>query len=72
MSNIFTIDANYTAELSGFYTGRSRNDLQEALLPTGQLNIAVARTILKKESHDKIKVPRDNFSYTGNGRQYGF
>jgi outer membrane receptor protein involved in Fe transport len=45
MNNLFTINDKYTAELSGFYTGRSRNDLQEALLPTGQLNIGISRTI---------------------------
>lgn len=60
MNNIFTINDKYTAEISGFYTGRSRNDLQEALLPTGQLNAAVARSILKKKATIKLSV-RDIF-----------
>ena len=60
MNNIFTINDKYTAEISGFYTGRSRNDLQEALLPTGQLNAAIARSVLKKKGTLKLSV-RDIF-----------
>lgn len=60
MNNLFTIDDKYTAELSGFYTGRSRNDLQEALLPTGQLNIGVSRTVLRKKGTIKLSF-RDIF-----------
>jgi iron complex outermembrane receptor protein len=60
MNNIFTINDKYTAEISGFYTGRSRNDLQEALLPTGQLNAAIARPLFKKKGTLKLSV-RDIF-----------
>jgi iron complex outermembrane receptor protein len=60
MNNLFTINDKYTAELSGFYTGRSRNDLQEALLPTGQLNIGISRTVLKKKGTIKLSF-RDIF-----------
>jgi len=60
MNNIFTINDKYTAEISGFYTGRSRNDLQEALLPTGQLNAAIARSVFKKKGTLKLSI-RDIF-----------
>lgn len=53
-NNQFVIDENYTAELSGFFTGPARNDLQESLLPTGQLNIGVARNVLKKKGTLKL------------------
>lgn len=59
-NNQFKISEHYTAELSGFYTGRSRNDLQEALLPTGQLNIGLSKTILKKKGTLKLSI-RDIF-----------
>lgn len=59
-NNQFKINDLYTAELSGFYTGRSRNDLQEALLPTGQLNLGVARMVLKKKATLKLSI-RDIF-----------
>lgn len=60
MNNIFTINDKFTAELSGFYTGRSRNDLQEALLPTGQLNAGISGTVFKKKGTLKLSV-RDIF-----------
>jgi hypothetical protein len=60
MNNIFTINDKFTAELSGFYTGRSRNDLQEALLPTGQLNAGISRTVFKRKGTLKLSV-RDIF-----------
>ncbi len=55
-NNQFVIGENYTAELSGFFTGPARNDLQESLLPTGQLNIGVARTVLKKKGTLKLSI----------------
>ncbi len=59
-NNLFKINDVYTAELSGFYTGRSRNDLQEALLPTGQLNVGIARTLFKNKASLRLSV-RDIF-----------
>lgn len=55
-NNQFIIGENYTAELSGFFTGPARNDLQERLLPTGQLNIGVARNVMKKKGTLKLSV----------------
>ncbi len=55
-NNQFVLGEKYTAELSGFFTGPARNDLQEELLPTGQLNIGIARTVLKKKGTLKLSV----------------
>jgi len=49
INNQFTIAKKYTAEISGFYTTRARNDLQEVLYPTGQLSLGVSRPVLKKK-----------------------
>lgn len=48
-NNQFHIGKTYTAELSGFYTTKARNDVQELLYPTGQLSAGVARPILKNK-----------------------
>ncbi|MES2003679.1 MAG: outer membrane beta-barrel protein [Bacteroidota bacterium] len=60
MNNQFRAGKNYTLELSGFYTTKARNDLQELLLPTGQLSAGVARPVLKKKGTLKFSV-RDIF-----------
>jgi iron complex outermembrane receptor protein len=39
----------YTIELSGFYTTKARNDVQELLYPTGQLSAGVARPVFNKK-----------------------
>jgi hypothetical protein len=49
LNNQFTIGKSYTAELSGFYTTRARNDVQELLYPTGQLSAGISRPILNKK-----------------------
>lgn len=48
-NNQFHIGKTYTAEISGFYTTKARNDVQELLYPTGQLSVGVARPILKNK-----------------------
>lgn len=60
LSNQFTIGKKYSAELSGFYTTRARNDLQELLYPTGQLSLGVSRPVLKKKGTLKLAA-RDIF-----------
>lgn len=50
INNQFTIAKIYTAELSGAYTTRARNDVQELLYPTGQLSAGIARPILNKRA----------------------
>lgn len=47
MNNQFRISKTLNAELSGFYTTKARNDLQELLSPTGQVSAGFSKTILK-------------------------
>ena len=60
LNNQFTFAKIYTAELSGFYTTRARNDLQELLYPTGQLSVGIARPVVKKKGTLKLSA-RDIF-----------
>jgi len=60
MSNQFSFAKKYTGEISGFYTTRARNDLQEELYPTGQLSLGVSRPVLKKKATLKLSL-RDIF-----------
>ncbi|MEO6631590.1 MAG: outer membrane beta-barrel family protein, partial [Mucilaginibacter sp.] len=48
-NNQFKLDKIYTAEISGFYTTKARNDVQELLYPTGQLSAGIARPVLNKK-----------------------
>ena len=64
MNNQFKIGKTYTAELSGFYTGRARNDLQEVLYPISQVVVAASRPVLKKKGTLKLSV-RDIFHKNG-------
>lgn len=64
MNNQFRIGKTYIAELSGFYTGRARNDLQEILYPNSQVLIGLARPVLKKKGTVKISM-RDIFYTLG-------
>jgi len=56
----FIINKAYTAELSGFYTTKARNDIQELLYPTGQLSVGLSKSILKKKGTLKFSA-RDIF-----------
>lgn len=47
LNNQFKITPTLNGEISGFYTTRNRNDLQELLSPTGQLSAGLAKTIFK-------------------------
>lgn len=60
MNNQLRIGKTYTAEVSGFYTTQARNDLQELLMPTGQVSAGVSRPVLKKKGTLKFSV-RDIF-----------
>jgi hypothetical protein len=50
----------YTGELSGFYTTRAREDIQELLYPTGQVSSGISKTVLKKKGTLKLSY-RDMF-----------
>jgi len=60
INNQFRINRIYTAELSGVYTTRALNDLQEILSPTGQIAIGFARPVLKNKGVLKLSI-RDLF-----------
>ncbi len=60
LNNQFSFAKVYSGEISGFYTTRARNDLQELLYPTGQLSVGVSRPVLKKKGTVKLSV-RDIF-----------
>ena len=59
-NNQFSFGKTYTAELSGFYTTRARNDIQELLYPTGQASVAASKTVLKRKGTVKLSF-RDIF-----------
>ncbi|HVX50518.1 MAG TPA: outer membrane beta-barrel protein [Chitinophagaceae bacterium] len=56
INNQFHIGRSVTAELSGFYTTRARNDLQEILYPTGQLSAGAAVPVLNKKGTLKLSI----------------
>jgi len=60
VNNQLTIAKTYTMEVSGFYTTKARNDIQELLYPTGQLSLGVSRPVLKKKATLKFSA-RDIF-----------
>jgi hypothetical protein len=59
-SNQFTIGKRFTGELSGFYTTRARNDVQERLYPTGQMSAGLGMSVFKKKANLKLSM-RDVF-----------
>jgi outer membrane receptor protein involved in Fe transport len=54
LNNQFTFGKGYTGELSGFYITRARNDVQELLYPTGQLNAGISKSVLNKKGTLKL------------------
>ncbi|MBC8034785.1 MAG: TonB-dependent receptor, partial [Chitinophagaceae bacterium] len=60
INNQFRLLNKVTAELSGFYTTRARNDLQELLYPTGQVSAGIAIPFLQNKANFKLSV-RDIF-----------
>jgi len=63
VNNQLDFGKGYTGELSGFYTTRSREDIQELLYPAGQVSAGMSKTVLKKKGTLKLSY-RDIF-YTG-------
>jgi iron complex outermembrane receptor protein len=59
-TNQFSIGKKYTAELSGFYTTRARNDVAELLYPTGQVSAGISRPVFGKKGTIKLSA-RDIF-----------
>lgn len=60
MNSQFRITKKISGEISGSYTGRSRNDLQELLYPFGQLNAGLSMPVMKNSGTLRLSI-RDIF-----------
>jgi len=60
LSNQFSITKTFSAEVSGFYLTKARNDLQELLYPNGQISAGLSKSILKGKGSLKFNA-RDIF-----------
>lgn len=67
MSQQFSWGKGWTAELSGNYTSRNRDEGQAIILPAGQLTIALSKSVLNNKGSIKFNV-RDIF-YTQNPKE---
>lgn len=63
MSNQFSLGKGYVAELTGFYTTRARNDIQELLYPAGQLSTGLSKPVLGKKG--TVRLSFRDMLYTG-------
>jgi outer membrane receptor protein involved in Fe transport len=54
LNNQLNFGKGYTGEVSGFYTTRARNDIQELLYPTGQLSAGLSKSVMKKKGTLKL------------------
>lgn len=70
MSNAFTINKTLNTEISGFYTSKALNDIQEQLLPTGQVSIGLAQTLFKGHGTLRFSVRDLFYSQTMKGHTY--
>jgi hypothetical protein len=60
LNNQLSFGNGYAGEVSGFYTTRARNDIQELLYPTGQASVGLSKAVLKKKGTLKLSY-RDIF-----------
>jgi iron complex outermembrane recepter protein len=60
LNNQFRFNKGWAGEVSGFYTSKSQNDIQEVLDPAGQLSIGISKTVLKNKGTIKLAA-RDIF-----------
>ncbi len=60
VNNQLTLGNGYAGEISGFYTTRARNDIQELLYPNGQVSLGMSKSVLKKKGTLKLSY-RDIF-----------
>jgi hypothetical protein len=60
VNNQFRLNGGFSAELSGTYTSRSQEDIQEILDPSGQLSVGLAKTVWQGRGTLKLAV-RDIF-----------
>ncbi len=67
VNNQFSFANGWSAELSGNYTSRNRNEGQAIILPTGQVSAGIAKQLLNNKANIKFNV-RDIF-YTQNPKE---
>lgn len=60
LNNQFRLKNGWGAELTGFYTSRGRNDIQEIVDPAGQLSVGVSKIVLNNKGTLRLAV-RDIF-----------
>ncbi|MFC0776057.1 outer membrane beta-barrel protein [Terrimonas alba] len=60
INNQFRFKKDWSAELSGFYTTKNQNDIQEILEPTGQVAVGIAKQVWKNRGTIRLTV-RDIF-----------
>lgn len=60
ITNQLRLGRGWSAELSGMYTSKSQQDLQEVLDPTGQVSVGLAKQLLKNKGTLKLSF-RDIF-----------
>lgn len=59
-NNQLRFKKGWSGEVSGFYTSKARNDIQEVVDPAGQVSIGIAKAILKNKGNIKLAA-RDIF-----------
>jgi iron complex outermembrane receptor protein len=59
-NNQLRFQKGWSGEVSGFYTSKSRNDIQEVVDPAGQVSVGIAKTVLKNKATIKLAA-RDIF-----------
>ncbi|HEU4634150.1 MAG TPA: outer membrane beta-barrel family protein, partial [Flavisolibacter sp.] len=60
LNNQFMFKKGWSAELTGFYTSKSQQDIQEIVDPAGQLSVGISKNILKNKAVVKLAF-RDMF-----------
>lgn len=60
LNNQFRMQKGWAAELSGFYTSKSQNDIQEIVDPAGQLSIGISKSVFNNKGTLKLAA-RDLF-----------
>jgi iron complex outermembrane recepter protein len=60
MNHQFRFKKGWAGELSGFYTSKSKNDIQEVVDPAGQLSLGISKSVLRNKGSLKLAA-RDLF-----------
>ncbi|HYK55957.1 MAG TPA: outer membrane beta-barrel protein, partial [Flavisolibacter sp.] len=54
LNNQFKFKKGWSAELTGFYTSKSQNDIQEIVDPAGQVSVGVSKNVMKNKGVVKL------------------